>query len=101
MSQAREILRFLKWRIDNYDTAALRRWHVGIQRHPAIGGDRLDAAIAREIVGKQSMGLGLEFAGDEAILRTQERARERGRARIGGEHRFASWRCARELPILT
>src|SRR3954451_5646644 len=94
MGQPCEVLRFLEWRIDNNDAATLRWRHIGAQRHPAIDRDRLDAAIALEIVCEQSVGLGLELAGDETILWTQKRARERGRARIDGEHIFAFRRCA-------
>src|SRR4051812_18326536 len=101
MGQPCEVLRFLEWRIDNNDAATLRWRHIGAQRHPAIDRDRLDAAIALEIVCEQSVGLGLELAGDETILWTQKHASERGRARIDGEHIFAFRRCALDPLIPT
>ena len=56
-----------------------------MKRGPAVDRQRLAAPVAGQITRQRDRRVRLELAGEQAILRAQKRAHERGRAGIAGE----------------
>ena len=77
-----EFARLLERRIDEHQAAPFLGRNVGSERRPAVDRNGLGLAVAAEMRRKRTRSDGLEFAGEQTVLRPQQRARERRRAGI-------------------
>ncbi len=85
LRQAVEFARLLERRIDQHYAATLNRRHVSCERGPAVDRDRLGARITGKLVFERVCRVRFELAGDQPVLPSQRRLRQRRRSWIGGE----------------